>query len=86
MSVFIHILSGQQNDKTGIGFRLKSQFKDGDLVSWIPLGQQKKIYGIIVRVKEKTFFNNRVFFTAIIRSSLGEIKEMNLGSLKLESH
>jgi hypothetical protein len=85
MSVFIHTLSGQQNHNEGIGYSLKKRFEKGDLVSWTKLGTGEKTYAIIVSIVYKTFFNDRVFYTAKVITSDGNMKEINLGLLKLES-
>jgi hypothetical protein len=85
MSVFTHTLSGQQNHNEGIGYSLKKRFKEGDLVSWTKLGTGEKTYAIIEKISLRTFFNDRVFYTAKVVTSYGEIKEINLGLLKLES-
>ena len=85
MNVFIHTLSGQQNHNKGVGHSLKNKFSEGDLVSWKKLGTGEKTYAIIVNVFYRTFFNNRVFYTAKVITSDGNTKEINLGLLKLES-
>jgi hypothetical protein len=78
-------LNGPRNHKSGVGHFLLSKFHEGDLVSWKKLGSGEKTYAMIIEILEKTFFNDRVFFTAIVITSRGEKKEMNLGLLKLES-
>ena len=78
-------MSGQQNHKKGVGHSLKNKFEEGDLVSWRKLGTGEKTYAIIVSVVYRTFFNNRVFYTARVVTSDGNMKEINLGLLKLES-
>jgi hypothetical protein len=78
-------LSGQRNHKEGIGLSLKHKFKEGDLVSWKRLGTGEKTYATITKIIYRTFFNDRVFYTARVMTSDGVIKEINLGLLKLES-
>jgi hypothetical protein len=78
-------LSGQRNHKEGIGHSLKHKFKEGDLVSWKRLGTGEKTYATITKIIYRTFFNDRVFYTARVMTSDGVIKEINLGLLKLES-
>jgi|11_taG_2_1085331.scaffolds.fasta_scaffold14787_3 hypothetical protein len=85
MNVFTLTLSGQQNHSGGIGHSLKHKFKEGDLVSWKKLGTGEKTYATITKIVYRTFFNNRVFYTAKIMTSDGDMKEINLGLLKLES-
>ena len=86
MNVFTRTLSGQQNHNKGVGHSFKYKFKKGDLVSWKKLGSDEKTYAIIIKIMYRTFFNNRVFYTARIMTSDGTIKEINLGLLKLESN
>ena len=78
-------MSGQQNHKSGVGHYLLSKFHVGDLVSWRNLGTSEKRYATIVQILSKTFFGDRVFYTAIVITSNGEKKEMNLGLFNLES-
>lgn len=78
-------MSGQQNHKEGVGHSLKHKFKKGDLVSWKRLGSGEKTYATITKIIYRTFFNDRVFYTAKVMTSDGSIKEINLGLLKLES-
>ena len=78
-------MSGQQNHNEGIGHSLKHKFKEGDLVSWKRLGTGEKTYAIIAKIIYRTFFNDRVFYTARVMTSDGVKKEINLGLLKLES-
>ncbi len=85
MNVFTHTLSGQQSHDKGIGYSLKSKFSEGDLVSWRKLGTGEKTYAIIEKISLRTFFNDRVFYTARLITSYGVVKEINLGLLKLES-
>ena len=78
-------MSGQQNHNKGVGYSLAGKFKEGDLVSWKKLGTGEKTYAVINQINHRTFFNDRAFYTAQVITSRGEIKEINLGLLKLES-
>ena len=78
-------MSGQRSHDEGVGHSLKHKFKQGDLVSWKRLGTGEKTYATITKIFYRTFFNNRVFYTAKVMTSDGDIKEINLGLLKLES-
>lgn len=78
-------MSGQRSHDEGVGHSLKHKFKQGDLVSWKRLGTGEKTYATITKIIYRTFFNDRVFYTAKVMTSDGIIKEINLGLLKLES-
>ena len=68
-----------------IGKKLLKEFQKGDLVSWKKLGNKNKNYGLIKRLYLRELHLGRSFAMALITLSNGELRELNLGLLNLES-